>query len=393
MYLCGYLIAGSINFQLAKYNSSGTIQWQRSLGGTGSNYGQAIAVDSSSNVYVSGYSTATGDAAFEIAKYNTSGTIQFQRRLGGSGSSEQSYGIALDSSANIYVGGLSTAQSGNNDWEIAKYNSSGTIQWQRYLLGGSSNEQINSIAIDSSGNAYVCGYSSEGTSNSLYLVKLDTSGALQWQRKFGSTFNNEQGYGVALDSSNNVYVCGFSDDRSGTDNDFLIAKYNSSGTIQWQRRLGSNTGTEIAFSVAVDSSDNLYICGQSGASGSVDCVIAKYNSSGTIQWQRTLSSSSPVVDTAFSIAVSSSYFYICGRSDIRGGADILFAKLPVDGSLTGTYSVGGYSFTYAASSFVDAATTLTDAAGVLSNGASTLTGAVTTLTDSATSLTSSVTVI
>ena len=192
-------------------------------------------------------------------------------------------------------------------------------------------------------------------------------------------------YSIAVDGSGNVYVCGYSN-ASGTA-DFLIAKYNTSGAIQWQRRLGDSSSDDRGNSIAVDTSGNVYVCGFSNASGTNDLQIAKYNTSGTIQWQRRLGGSSN--DISLSIAVDSSgNVYVCGFSNASGTNDFLIAKLPGDGSLTG--QLGGYSFTYAASTLTDAASSLTDAASSLTDAASSLTSATSSLTDAASSLTSTV---
>ena len=106
--------------------------------------------------------------------------------------------------------------------------------------------------------------------------------------------NNDQGKAIAIDSSDNIYMCG---DTSVTGNsEIFIAKYNSSGTIQWQRTLGGTDGSgnnnTYVYSAAIDGSDNLYIFGDTTVvgEGDRDNIIAKYNSSGTIQWVRTLGS-------------------------------------------------------------------------------------------------------
>ena len=256
------------------------------------------------------------------------------------------------------------------------------------LLGGSGYDLGYSIAVDSSGNVYVCGYSFASGTYDFLIAKYNTSGAIQWQRRLGDSSSDDRGNSIAVDTSGNVYVCGFSN-ASGT-NDLQIAKYNTSGAIQWQRRLERRprgSGEDYGNSIAVDSSGNVYVCGYSNASGTYDFLIAKYDTSGAIQWQRRLGGSSN--DISLSIAVDSSgNVYVCGFSNASGTNDFLIAKLPGDGSLTG--QLGGYSFTYAASTLTDAASSLTDAASSLTDAASSLTSATSSLTDAASSLTSTV---
>ena len=95
---------------IAKYNSSGVIQWQRYLGGSNRDEGQGIAVDSSGNVYVVGTIISSG-GDFIIAKYNTSGSSSMARSLGGSGD-HRGFDIAVDSSGNVYVTGYHNGSSG-----------------------------------------------------------------------------------------------------------------------------------------------------------------------------------------------------------------------------------------------------------------------------------------
>ena len=372
--------ASGSTIQIAKYNTSGTIQWQRTLGpGSASAYG--VAVDSSGNVYVGGYVIPGASFDIQIAKYNTSGTIQWQRKLSGYPSNDYGVSIALDSSGNVYVGGYTTL-SGSYYMQVVKCDNSGVIQWQR-TLGGTGDSFGTGIAVDSSGNIYFCGYSTASGTYDFEIAKYNTSGAIQWQRRLGSAPGDCYSYSVAVDSSGNVYVLGYQ-------NGFQLAKYNTSGTIQWQRKLGSGSWPN-GGSVAVDSSGNVYVCGDATV-GTKNFQIAKYDTSGAIQWQRSLGGSAD--DSGRGIALDSlGNVYVCGYSNASGTIDFLFAKLPNNGSLTGTYTVGGYSFVYAASTLTDSATTLTDAATSLTDAASSLTDSASTLTDAASTLTSSVTLI
>ena len=93
-----------------------------------------------------------------------------------------------------------------------------------------------------------------------------------------------------LDSSGNLYITGITNPGVEGSYDILVAKYNSSGVLQWQRNLGE-TSVENAYAIASDSSGNVYISGnyyKAGVTSNWDIVVFKYNSSGVLQWQRAL---------------------------------------------------------------------------------------------------------
>ena len=181
------------------------------------------------------------------------------------------YGNAVDALGNIYI-------STSNSMQVLKYNSSGQLLWQRGLSGGDSN--ITRIALDSSANVYVS--SSTTFSANWRIVKYDTNGTLLWQRAYTSSLSFDTAYSIATDSTNSVYVCGSTDIGAG--GGLTLIKYDTNGTLQWQRQLKNFTTDGLG--VAVDSGDNPLVCGSANGLA----VVAKYNSSGTLQWQQTIAS-------------------------------------------------------------------------------------------------------
>ena len=177
--------------------------------------------------------------------FGQSNTKQWTKQLGTS-SPEYGNGVTTDSSGNIYVtgytqGGLDgNTNSGNSDIFLVKYNSSGTKQWTKQL-GTSYWDYGNSVTTDSSDNIYVNvvtsgdldGNTSSGFSD-IFLVKYNSSGTKQWTKQLG-TSDNDSGLGVTTDSSGNVYVTFQS--LGGTD--IFLVKYDSSGTKQWTKQLGT----------------------------------------------------------------------------------------------------------------------------------------------------------
>ena len=375
--------------------SAGQYGWIATLGGASGDYGYGMAVDSSGNVYVTGgiSSQGAGNEDVLIAKYDTSGTLLWQRVLGGA-SSDYGLGIAVDSSGNVYVTGYTQSQgAGSGDVLIAKYNTSGTIQWQR-TLGGANIDYGYGIAVDSSGNVYVTGNTASQGAGSLdvLIAKYNTSGTIQWQRVLGGA-SSDVGNGIAVDSSGNVYIIGSTFSQGAGNGDVLIAKYNTSGTIQWQRTLGG-ASSDYGYGIAVDSSGNVYVTGStfSQGAGGRDVLIAKYDTSGTIQWQRTLGGASS--DGGYGIAVDSfGNVYVTGYTPSQGAGsdDVLIAKLPGDGSGTGSYF--NNTIFYAQSFLTGATSTLTSATSTLTNSSSTLTGATSTLTGATSTLISTQDVI
>jgi len=213
-------------------------------------------------------------------------------------------GVATDSSGNVYVtggtkGGLEgNTSAGNTDLFVIKYNSSGTKQWTKQN-GTDMNDEARGVATDSSGNVYVTGDTYGGLDgntnagyNDLFVVKYNSSGTKQWTKQLG-TSDEEDAYGVATDSSGNVYVTGYTsgglDGTNAGGNDLFVVKYNSSGTNLWTKQLGTSSN-DNATGVATDSSGNFYVTGGTlggldgnTSAGGNDLFVVKYNSSGTKQ--------------------------------------------------------------------------------------------------------------
>jgi hypothetical protein len=235
-------------------------------------------------------------------KLDSSGALQWQKCLGGSGEDGAS-SIKQTSDGGYIAAGFSQSNDGDvsgnhgsyDDW-IVKLNNSGTIQWQN-SIGGSGDDGANSIQPTSDSGYIVAGYSTSNDgdvsgnhgSYDRWLVKLDSTGGIQWQRSLGGS-DVENAQSVEQTSDGGYIAAGHSNSNDGdvTGNhgaeEYWISKLNSSGNFQWQKCFGGSNN-DVANSIK-ETSDHGYIIGGysnsddgdvSGNQGSYDSWIVKLN--------------------------------------------------------------------------------------------------------------------
>ncbi|MBE2226885.1 MAG: SBBP repeat-containing protein [Ignavibacteria bacterium] len=306
-----------------KYNSEGVQQWVQRYNGTGNaqDNAYAIFIDVTGYIYVTGTSTGSGnDYDGATIKYNAAGVQQWVQRYSGPGNSTDSpSSIVVDGSGNVYIAGYSVGIGTSLDCLTLKYNSAGVLQWEkRYNGPGNTADNINSLAVDDSGNVYIAGFiGGSGTGNDGVTIKYNTSGVQQWMQTFNGPGNgNDNARSLALDADGNVYITGYST-GSTLGADFTTIKYNSAGVQQWlQTYNGPGNGDEDAYSLVLDAMGNIYITGYSAGSGtSLDCATVKYNSQGVQQWQQRYNGPGNGYDEARKITIDTSgNVYIAGTS-------------------------------------------------------------------------------
>ncbi|MCB0725269.1 MAG: SBBP repeat-containing protein [Ignavibacteriae bacterium] len=318
-----------------KYNSSGDTLWVRRYNGPGNNSdaGNSIAVDNLGNVYVTGESPGSGtDYDYCTIKYNSSGDTLWVRRYNGPDNLiDAALSLTIDNTGNVYVTGLSEGISTDYDYCTIKYNSSGDSLWVKRFNGvGSGRDQAASIALDSSGNVYVTGLSWRGSNYDYATIKYNSAGIQQWVRTYhGPGGVSDNGKSLAVDKMGNIYVTGYSF-GSGTSDDYCTIKYNTSGDSLWVRRYnGPQNSIDQANFIDVDTSGNVYVTGSSNGVGTQsDFCTIKYNSLGDSLWVKRYNGPNNTSDLANCVKVDNNgNVYVTGQSTgIGSGYDFCTIK-------------------------------------------------------------------
>jgi hypothetical protein len=307
---------GSTDAFVVKLDPSGNLAWARSFGGTGSDVAQGVAVDSTGNVYVTGYFAgavdfdpgagtnilvSSGLADAFVVKLDPSGNLISARSVGGLGF-DQALAVAVDGAGAVYLAGafdgtadfepgsgtFNLTSAGSADAFVLKLGPNGGFNGVR-SFGGTSLDQATALALDGLGNVHIAGFffgtadfdPGAGTLNltsagvvDAFVVKLDPSGTLVWAKQVGGT-SSDQPAGVATDSSGNVYLtgrfAGTADfdpgpgtfELTATDlTDPFALKLAADGTLVWARQLAATVAESGGFGVAVDGGGNVYIVGE-----------------------------------------------------------------------------------------------------------------------------------
>lgn len=346
------------------------------------------AIDGSGNIYAVGYTSGAWDGELNqggtdafISKFDVSGNRQWTRLIGTAGE-DAARGVAVDGSGNVYVvGEMDFLEGVMGSGFLAKYDSSGNIQWGGSVsISASELATARGVTLDNGGNIYVAGYAKgnlypgqpdevvHGSSEDPFLIKFDLSGNRIWPRIWGDEGRHDYGYSVTVDNTGGyIYVVGsaagsWDGEANAGETDAFITKFDGSGVYQWTRFTG-DVSFDAAHAVAVDSSGNIYMAGELITTLNLtDAFLMKYDSLGNRLWPSPVLLSSTRCDVGSGIVVdSSNHIYVSGstRGDLAGvsnlgGNDAFLAKFdPAAGDLLWTKVWGTGSDDFAVALAVD----------------------------------------
>ncbi|WP_342374822.1 SBBP repeat-containing protein [Myxococcus stipitatus] len=304
---------------LTARDANGGVLWSRQMGSpTSAVWPFAVATTpTSGHVLAAGIVQGPLDGATEmgereafVTQYNDAGVRQWTRLLGTSSGNVEAYGVAVDGSDNVFIGGSTTGnvdgnvRAGLHDAFVSKHDAAGNRLWTRTVGMSGARTESRRVATDSAGNVYVSGWTTGAldgntlNSNSdVFVTKFNGNGVKQWTRQAGTSTGGAYNYDTTTDAEGNVYLAGGSPGgMDGVSNGVsptspFVVKYSPSGVKLWVWELSSGSGA--AASGIFASADGLYVSGSGSADvsrsddtrgGATHSFVARLDFSGNLMW-------------------------------------------------------------------------------------------------------------
>jgi hypothetical protein len=359
------------------------IEWQKSFGGSDSDVPFCIRQTHDRSYVIAGYSSSNnidvtgnhGFADYWIVKLDSLGTMQWEKSFGGS-EDDIARSVEKTKDGGYIVAGYTHSDDGDitinhgvYDYWIIKLDSMGSLVWQK-TYGGSSNDKAHCAKPTTDGGYIIAGYagSTDGdvTNNhgnyDYWIIKLDSTGSLQWQKSLGGS-GDDEAFSIQQTFDGGFITTGASISNNGDVSgnhgsyDYWIIKLNALGILQWQKTFGG-TNMDIAYSVNQTTDKGYIIAGTTKSSdgdvtgfhgGITDFWIIKLDSTGSLQWQRTLGGSDDEGASCIEQTKDNGYIIAGGTSsndgDVtgnHGGAeDYWIVKLDLLGNMQWQKTLGG----------------------------------------------------
>jgi hypothetical protein len=282
--------AGSLDAWLIKTDIVGNMQWNMTYGGVDYESGSDMVQTKDGGYAIGGFtnSSGAGNYDFWLVKANATGSMEWSKTYGGTGSDQGYVVIQTSDGGYAIIGITSSFGAGGQDAWLVKTDSVGNMQWNM-TYGGTGTETGNTMVQTSDG-----GYALAGRTNSLtaggfdmLLIKIDAAGNMQWNKTYGGT-GNEYAYSMVQSKDGGYAITGRTTSFGAGSEDAYLVKTDATGNMQWNKAFGG-TALEYGFHVDQTSEGGFIICGltSSFGAGTADAYFVKTDAVGNTLWQKT----------------------------------------------------------------------------------------------------------
>jgi len=292
----GYIVTGETGFGegngdywVLNLNLDGAVNWEKSYGGTEADAAESIWQTTDDGYVVAGESMSFGAGEFDtwVLKLGDTGTIEWQRAYGGA-DWELARSVQQTSDGGyIVAGSTSSFGAGLSDLWVLKLDSSGAIEWH-YAYGGTDYDEAKAVRQTSDGGYIVAGFTGSfgAGNNDFWILKLTDAGAPSWQKTYGGNWD-EEAKSIQATFDGGYIVLGDTMSFGVGWADIWVLKLNSDGTVAWEKTYGIQDSQSNANAIEQTADGGYIVAGDNGGGGAgIHYWLLKLNSTGGIQWER-----------------------------------------------------------------------------------------------------------
>lgn len=340
--------AGGDDMYIIKLNTGGNIDWKRTVGGAGSEYGGAVVANSDGTYLSAGEQTSYTGGAYDLymVKMDNAGSVLWTKSIGGGGRDWCYSMVASTDGGYVMAGYTASFGAGGDDMYIVKTDASGSIVWTR-TVGGAGTDWAQSITNTTDGGYAVAGWTTSYGAGGAdeYVVKLDGAGVVQWATTVGYAAGlgcKDRAYGVCNSGDGGFIVGGVTSGNLTAGNDILITKLNATGAWLWTRTINPGSGfSDWGYSVAPASGGGFILAASSNSQGAGgnDGFLVKLDAAGVVLWSRSYGCADSEVPTCV-IQNNDGSIATAGFGGPSGNEDVFVATANSSGTVLNCSSGG-----------------------------------------------------
>ncbi len=310
IYVCGFTSVGAININclLIKYDNNGNELWTKTYDNGGYDCLNALALDNSGHIYSTGESYDAGHYDILTLKCDPNGNILWGKRKD-NGNNDFAKSIIVKNNR-VYVGGYGYFT--NYNYLLISYDLNGIEQYT-VPVTTSNNDYAQSMTIDNNLNIYLTGHTENSGISEYYTVKFNTSGSILWNKQYKDNADWNKAFSICNDNSGNIYITGIT--ISSNISTITTLKYNTAGDQLWTQKYYTQTQMyKATASIVCDNTTGVYVGTTAGTINNDYCTI-KYNFDGVEQWVQTYNGTGNGEDIVSDLTVDSQgNVYVTGQS-------------------------------------------------------------------------------
>jgi predicted secreted protein len=313
--------AGGSDFWLIKTDADGNMQWNKTYGGTGTETSGDMCLTSDGGYAMSGYTTSfgVGGQDFWLVKTDATGNLEWNMTYGETGN-EYAYHVeqTLDGGYAL-LGQTNSFGAGNNDFWLVKTDGSGNMEWNQTYGGTGNDVGIHVLQTVDGGYALVGSTGSFGAgSNDAWLIKTDVAGNVQWNQTYGGT-GYDGGQCVEKTSDGGYAIACITTSFGAGSLDSWLVKIDSSGNMEWNMTYGG-TGSDGPTHFIQTEDDGYAIVGFTTVGSDQNASLIKTDAFGNMEWNQTYGGTGAEISYAL-LETSDGYYLLTINTSSFGAGD------------------------------------------------------------------------